>query len=303
MDRLSNINTLLAFVTVAREGSVSRAADVLNLTQPAISHQIKRLGQETGLTLFSRTPTGLQITVDGAALLPKAQRVIGAMTDFRRGARQRKGSIGGNLRIGTIIDPEFIRLGQMLSLLRVEYPDIATELVHGVSGKMLDGVLRGQLDAGFYLSNASDLEELGRATDKPLHAVRLADFEYKVIAPVGWQDRVEHADWAELVTLPWIGTPEFSVHHRLLAPIIAKTGRARKVVALVDQEASMLEMVRSGMGLSLCREAVALGQRQSYGLAVCRNVSVPCCLSFVTLDSRKGNPEIAALLGLLRSIW
>jgi len=42
MERISNINNILAFVTVAREGSVSRAAEVLNLTQPAISHQIKR---------------------------------------------------------------------------------------------------------------------------------------------------------------------------------------------------------------------------------------------------------------------
>ena len=46
MKRFSNTNAILAFVTVAREGSVSKAAEVLSLTQPAVSHQIKRLAEE-----------------------------------------------------------------------------------------------------------------------------------------------------------------------------------------------------------------------------------------------------------------
>ncbi|WP_170345131.1 LysR family transcriptional regulator [Ruegeria atlantica] len=54
IDRFSSLITILIFVTVAREGSVSRAAEVLNLTQPAISHQFKRLAEEKGLTLFNR---------------------------------------------------------------------------------------------------------------------------------------------------------------------------------------------------------------------------------------------------------
>ena len=54
IDRFSSLITILIFVTVAREGSVSRAAEVLNLTQPAISHQFKHLAEEKGLTLFNR---------------------------------------------------------------------------------------------------------------------------------------------------------------------------------------------------------------------------------------------------------
>ncbi|UUV08016.1 LysR family transcriptional regulator [Ruegeria sp. YS9] len=54
IDRFSSLITILIFVTVAREGSVSRAAEVLNLTQPAISHQFKGLAEEKGLTLFNR---------------------------------------------------------------------------------------------------------------------------------------------------------------------------------------------------------------------------------------------------------
>ncbi len=303
MDRFSSTNTLQAFVTVAREGSVSRAAEVLNLTQPAISHQIKRLSSETGIELFARTPSGLRITPDGAALLKKAEQVLDAMVEFRRSARQRAGRISGRLRIGTIVDPEFIRLGKLLSELRGEHPDIRAELVHGVSGETLARLRRNQIDAGFYLSGPDWIGQAGTEAEEALHAVKLADFVYKVIAPVGWQSRIDTADWQELARLPWIGTPEMSVHHRLLEEIFARHGCTQNVVALVDQESSMLEMVRSGVGLSLCRESIALHQRQSFGLAVCNALSVPACLSFVTLKRRMGTPAVAALFDLQQSIW
>lgn len=303
MNRFSNINTILAFVTVAREGSVSRAAEVLNLTQPAISHQIKRLGEETGITLFNRTPTGLQISHDGAAVLSKAEQVLDAMSDFQRSARQRSGRISGKLRIGTIVDPEFIRLGRILARLRTEHPDIETELTHGVSGDIMTWLKRGQIDAGFYLCGPDDLPLMELDSEDPIHAIKLADFTYRVIGPVGWQKKIEDADWPELAKLPWIGTPERSVHYRLLSKIYTNPADRLGVEARVDQEASMLEMVRSGIGLSLCRDSIALHQKQSFGLAVCNSVSVPACLCFVALERRKDSPTLSEMFNLLKSSW
>ncbi|WP_210092975.1 LysR family transcriptional regulator [Ruegeria sp. HKCCSP346] len=303
MDRFSSINTILAFVTVAREGSVSRAAEVLNLTQPAISHQIKRLSEDTGLTLFNRTATGLQITHDGTAVLAKAQHVLDAVSDFQRSARLRVGRLSGKLTIGTIVDPEFIRLGRLLANLRAEHPDVETELKHGVSGDILTWLKRGRVDAGFYLCGPDDLSSIGSDGDDPVHAIKLAEFTYRVIGPAGWQKQVEESDWSSLAALPWIGTPEASVHHRLLAKVFERHACRPNVVALVDQEASMLEMVRSGIGLSLCRESIALHQKQSFGLAVCNSVSVPACLSFAALKRRKDNPMIAETFDLLLRSW
>ena len=303
MDRFSNINSILAFVTVAREGSVSRAAEVLNLTQPAISHQLKRLGEETGIALFNRTSTGLQISHDGAAVLAKAEQVLNAMQEFQRSARQRSGRISGKLRIGTIVDPEFIRLGRVLARLRAEHPDIETELTHGVSGDVMTWLKRGQIDAGFYLCGPDDLDQLGQDSEDPIHAIKLADFTYRVIGPVGWQNKIENADWPELAKLPWIGTPEKSVHYRLLSKVYTNPADRLGVVARVDQEASMLEMVRSGIGLSLCRDSIALHQKQSFGLAVCNAVSVPACLCFVALDRRKDGPMLSEVFSMLRESW
>lgn len=303
MDRFSNLNTILAFVTVAREGSVSRAAEVLNLTQPAISHQIKRLSEETGITLFTRTASGLKITHDGAAMLSKAEQVLTAMGEFRRSASQRVGQVSGKLTLGTIVDPEFIRLGRLLAQLRTDHPRIETELIHGVSGDVLKWVKQGRVDAGFYLCAPDDMDQIGSSSDDPIHAIKLAEFSYRVIAPAGWQIQVETADWTGLATLPWIGTPETSVHHRLLASVFEGNGKPQNVVALVDQEASMLEMVRSGIGLSLCRESIALHQKQSFGLAVCDHVSVPAYLCFIALAHRKDNPMVSEVFTLLDQSW
>lgn len=303
MDRFSNINSILAFVTVAREGSVSRAAEVLNLTQPAISHQIKRLGEETGITLFNRTPTGLQISHDGTAVLSKAERVLDAMSEFQRSARQRSGRISGKLRIGTIVDPEFIRLGRILARLRTEHPDIETELTHGVSGDIMTWLRRGQIDAGFYLCGPDDLAPMGLDSEEPVHLIKLADFNYRVIGPVGWQKKIENADWPSLAKLPWIGTPEKSVHYRLLSKVYTNPADRLGVVARVDQEASMLEMVRSGIGLSLCRDSIALHQKQTFGLAVADAVSVPACLCFIALERRKDSPVLSEAFKLLLRSW
>ncbi|WP_386680271.1 LysR family transcriptional regulator [Loktanella sp. R86503] len=300
MDRLANITTLRAFVTVAHLGSVSRAAEALHLTQPAISHQIKRLAEDTGVTLFRRTPRGLEITAEGAEIVTKAEAVLGAMADFQRSARQQGGRISGRLRIGTVVDPEFIRLGRLLGQLRTSYPGIATELAHGVSGDVVARLRRGQIDAGYHLTVPEAGAEVGQ---EALHTVRLADVTYRIIAPAGWDALVETDDWGVLAALPWIGTPEASVHSRLLAGILVQAGCTQNVVAMVDQEASMLEMVRAGVGLSLCRESIALHQRQTAGLAMCSGISVPASLSFSTLARRADDPLIAVLFDLLGSHW
>lgn len=301
MERIFNLNGLLAFVTVAREGSVSRAAEVLNLTQPAISHQIRRLGEETGVTYFKRAPHGLDLTPDGKALLPKAEAVLNAMADFRQHAIGRVGQVSGALRIGTIVDPEFIRLGRLLSQLGEAHPGITTELVHGISGEILEKLHRRQIDAGFYLTDPGAVDAL--ASQEAMQVKQLAKFTYRIIAPVGWDSRVATADWSDLAKLPWIGTTAASVHNRLLGRIFADHGCTQNVVALVDHEASMLEMVRAGVGLCLCRETIALDQQHSFGLSLCETQSVPACLVMLSLKSREATPVVAALFSQLATIW
>ena len=292
--------TLRAFVAVAREGNVSRAAQRLHLSQPAVSLQLKALADATGLTLFTRTPKGMALTRDGAALLPLADKALAALSDFGQAAAALHHTVRGTLRIGTILDPEFTRLGAFLKALVESSPQIGTELRQGMSGDVLAQVARGDLDVGFFLNLPDD------PAGPPYQLRTLARFSYRVLAPAGWGPQVRGRDWKALAALPWLATPAASAHHRLLRRVFGPgslTGIEPRRVALVDQEASMLDLVKSGVGLSLVRDSIAMREAQARGLVVADQVALECDLSFVCLAARAGDPVIASALAALDSVW
>jgi DNA-binding transcriptional LysR family regulator len=284
---------LRAFVTVAAEGNLTRAAERLHLTQPAVSLQIKSLQAELDLQLFSRKPNGMALTDDGAKLLPFAERVINSFTEFKQGADALHSTLSGTLAIGTILDPEFIRLGPFLKRLVETYPQLSTQLQHGMSGWVLQQVKNGALDVGYFLGKPG----------KEFHCHTLTQFTYNVVAPHGWKNRVIGKDWPALAKLPWIWSPPESVHNRLLSKTFAQYKLTPNKVALVDQEPSMLDLVKSGVGLSLVREAVALHEAHAHGLVIANMVSLSTELSFIALNKRKKEPTIAAVFDLVQSLW
>lgn len=310
MTTVSDLQTLRAFVAVAREGNVSRAAVRLHLSQPAVSLQLKRLADNTGLILFTRTPHGLVLTRDGAALLPQAEKALASLADFNQAARSLHSTVRGRLRIGTVLDPEFTRLGAFLKELVESAPQIETELRQGMSGDVLTQVARGELDVGFYLDvprhapTDTDQGAFTLSSAGPVFEARtLSHFTYRVLAPAGWGEQVLGRDWKALAALPWLATPAASAHHRLLASVFGPLGVAPRPVALVDQEASMLDLVRSGVGLSLVRESIAMHEAQARGLVIADRVSLDCELSFVCLRARSADPVLASAWAALDRAW
>jgi len=288
-----DITQLRAFVTVAYEGNLTRAAVRLHVTQPAVSLQIKSLQASLDLQLFTRSPNGMMLTDDGAKLLPYAERVLAGFTEFRQGADALHTTLSGSLAIGTILDPEFTRLGAFLKRLVESYPQLSTELRHGMSGWVAQQVKGGALDLGYYLGTPG----------KEFHSLSLTPFTYYVVAPQGWKARVRGKDWLALAKLPWIWTPPESLHNRLLTKVFNQYKLTPNKVALVDQEPSMLDLVKSGVGLSLVRESVALREAHAHGLVIADQVSLATELSFICLAKRKNEPVISAIFSLLSSLW
>jgi len=302
-----DLRTLRAFVAVAREGNVTRAAEQLRITQPAVTLQLKRLASETGVALFRRVSTGLSLTQEGALLAAKAEQVLAALTAFDQTAGRLGSRAQGTLRIGTIIDPEFTRLGGFLKGLLETGPGIETTLRHGMSGDVPERLKRNEIDAGFFLGDAGDFEpaaERAGETGGGLFQGRdLAQLTYRVVAPPALAGFVRGADWKGLSSLPWIGTPPASVHNRLLQGVFGELGLRQNVVAQVDQEASMLAMVRTGIGLSLCRESIALHEQQANGLVLADSVRISTTLSFMCLAARASEPTIETAFDVIKRIW
>ncbi len=310
-----DLEDLRAFVAVAREGGVSRAAAQLHLSQPAISLRLQRLAEGLGLALFRRRPHGLALTDDGEALLPVAERALAGVADIGRLAATRRQDISGGLAIGTILDPAFIRLGSFLKELNGLAPRLQPELRQGMSGSVERQLLHGRLAVGFLLGPpsrfglgadpAGDADEDRQPEPRidNLLRVPLTRFRYRVIAPAGWRDRVEGLDWTGLADLPWVGTPTDSVHHRLLSDVYRPLGLQPRRVALVDQEASMLDLVRSGICLALARDSIAIAESQQSGLVVADQVAIECVLGFACLASRRDEPGIERAWQAITRIW
>jgi DNA-binding transcriptional LysR family regulator len=293
---------LRSFLAVAREGNLTRAAAQLHLTQPAVSLQIKNLQEMLGVVLFSRTSHGLLLTRDGEALLPHAERALAAASDVQRAAAALRHEVSGTLRIGTILDPEFLRLGGFLRQFVETYPRIETALRHGMSGWVLERVKTRDFDVGYYIG---DPVADGTRDGERFHVVRLTPYVYRVLAPAGWHNRVNKGkrNWSALARLPWIWTPPESAHNRLLSRIFREAGAQPVKVAEVDQEPSMLDLVKSGVGLSLVRDSIALGEAHAHALTIVEGVTVPTQLSFIALADRLEEPAIAAALKLIEAQW
>lgn len=290
-----DLTQLRAFAVIAREGNLTRAAERLHLTQSAVSLQIKNLQERLKVSLFSRTARGLALTAEGLALLPLAEKILDSVTDLERHAGHLQHVLHGTLALGTILNPESIRLGAVLQYLVEHFPALRTQLTHGMSGAVLDQLRSGSLDAGFYLCPSEEKEPPADILFEKLMPIR-----YYVVAPKGWQQRVRGKSWAQVASLPWVWTPATSVHHRMLARKFSSLRVEPSVVAQVDLEASMLNLVKAGVGLSLARDSLALEAAHTEGIVVLHRLALSADLSFVASLARGNDPTVKAAFDAVR---
>src|SRR5512135_2712274 len=141
---------LRGFLAVAELAHLTRAAERLHVSQPALSAQIKALEDELGLLLLGRSSAGMMLTQAGRRLLPEAARVLADVAALHGKARAMEGEVAGHVSVGTLADPEFIRLPEFLAQATARFPLLEIELHHEVSGAAFEKVREGALDASFY---------------------------------------------------------------------------------------------------------------------------------------------------------
>jgi DNA-binding transcriptional LysR family regulator len=285
---------LRAFVTVAELRHLTRAAEKLHVSQPALSGQIKALEDSLGTPLFERGPGGMSLTHAGNHLLPIAERVLASVVELRRAAEALRGEVSGNIKLGTVLEPSYLRVGELLAKLVERHPLVDVDLHQRFSGESLEQVRDGTLDAGFYF---------GEPPTSPLEGRRLRPMSYRVIVPLEWADKLKNATWAEIAAMPWVFTPQKSSHRQLMNRMFAEHGLEAHKAVEADQEAVIADLVASGVGLSLAREEVALAGHKNGRWLLWDRASLQSALWFVYRTDRAKDPLIVAMLDALADVW
>ena len=288
------IYQLRAFVTVARIGQLTRAAEALHVTQPAVTGQIKSLEEELGVSLFDRRPGRIALTRAGERLLPEAEKVLEAAGSLIGRARELQGEVSGSLVLGTLGDPDALRLGSLLGGLVAAWPLLDIKTRSGDAETLREAVATSTLQASFYIGPHIPRDVLGL----PLQTIN-----YRVVAPVPYRDRLLHAGWREIADMPWIGTPHASHAQTLLRDMFSRQGLLPNQVVESDDASAPFSLVRAGLGLALLREDMAVPAAEREELVIWPHTRVAALLSFIYPRTAEHDPAIVAALSVLRQVW
>src|SRR5438094_1857318 len=123
-----SLRQFACFVAVVDEGSFTRGARLLGITQPSLSHHVRALEEDIGGPLLERLPRGVALTPAGRTLLPEARAAIRAVERGRRAARSALALEAGDLEIATVLSMAVGLLPRYIRLWRERHPDVGVRL-------------------------------------------------------------------------------------------------------------------------------------------------------------------------------
>ncbi|OZI71015.1 LysR family transcriptional regulator [Bordetella genomosp. 12] len=289
------IYQLRAFVTVARLGHLTRAAEALSLTQPAVSAQIKALEQSLGVALFERSAGRMVLARSGEVLLPTAEALLVLGAQLKSEAQQLQGALQGALDLGLPSErPEFLRLGDLASTLMQSLPMVELKTHVLTADALLEQVQGGRLAAALLIVAYPPRAVQWRA----LRSVR-----YRIAVPKPLRDTLTRAGWRDIAQLPWLDGPAGSHTHLLLRDMFERHGLAPRVVMQNDDQANLDAMVRAGAGCALLREETALAGAAAGDFIVWGQARADAMLGFIQSPERAGEALLVALSSLVQKIW
>ncbi|MDO9197703.1 LysR family transcriptional regulator, partial [Rhodoferax sp.] len=139
------------FVAVAEELHFGHAATRLHMTQPPLTQAIAHLERSLGVRLFDRTKRSVQLTATGQALLPAALDLLARAQALPAQARAAAAGEVGRLRLAFVSTVGFALLPQWVRAFRELYPKVQLDLLEATGDLQLQGLERGEMDAGFML--------------------------------------------------------------------------------------------------------------------------------------------------------
>ena len=111
------------------------------------------------------------------------------------------------------------------------------------------------------------------------------------------------AAWADISALPWLMAPPISTHRVLATRLFAERGSAPTTLIEADNEAVIRSLVASGLGIALVREDLAHEGEAAGELVILPETRLPTTLQFIYANDKREEPEMRALLDVIRDVW
>jgi DNA-binding transcriptional LysR family regulator len=233
---------LRALHAVALTGNVTRAAEQLLMTQPAVSHAIRSLERELGVALLVRRPDGVSLTSAGAAVAERAGTILAQLESLRAEAAAAADQKAVTLRVGVLPSANARLMPPLLRAFATAHPEVRVTVLEGSDPEVLDWLQTGAVDVAVVAQAGDDLVTAPLAVDELLAVLPLDH-------PLAARGAVPIAD---------LGHEPFIMAAGGCEPIISALARAAGVRLRrhyeVRDTASIAAMVRERLGVTIMPE-------------------------------------------------
>jgi len=244
-----NIEHLKAFYKVSQEGSFTKAARTLYITQSAVSQQVQALEHSLQIKLFDRSGKKILLTSQGESLLSYAKKLFGLYEEIESLFELQKTLEKGKIKIASTRVIGTYYLPQIIGLYNRQYPGIEIDLRLGNSHRILDIILDGEVDFGI----AGKVRKYPRLTNTHIHHEKLLivsgpDHHFTESKPITLE---------QIVQLPFIGREKGTQTREAVKRWFERNlGKKypKKSIELENVEATK-RIVEAGYGFTIIPEA------------------------------------------------
>lgn len=236
-----DIHNLKIFITVFEHKSFSRAADVLNVSQPTVSEHLKNLEEELGVRLFDRLGRRIVPTRHGEELYSKALKVMRSFESLREEMADMRETVSGPLVVAASTIPGEYFLPRVIADFCSRYP--------GVSAKVLIKDSRGVTD--MLLSFEAHLGFVGAVMDKAKLEYIPVFKDQLILIGKGAEEEHEAMDPAGIERIPLVNREEGSGTRRTMERWMEASGvdpANLNVIAVLGSTSAVISAVRAGLG-------------------------------------------------------
>lgn len=257
---------LRSFLRVVEAGSITRAAERLYLTQPAVTQHVRALERELGVPLFDRTRRGVALTQAGQVLYQYAHQCMALLEECRQVISDLEAGRGGRFVLGAGVTTSIFHLPRWLRRLREEYPGIEVVVRTGRSAQVAALALDREIDLGLVTSPVQHPD---------LRVVGLYEEEISLVTPHHHPLANRLIQPEELAETPLILFPKGTGFRDYLDRVLASAG----ILPWVKMESDSVEAIKSfvaiGLGVSFLPEAAVATEKDSGELARARIAGLP----------------------------